>query len=97
MKYKNPNYKRARGSFILIVACGFCKTDIAKYQKVGKGGLIRMYIDRIVKSSVDISKGQRAIFCPNCNEQIAARVRLKKKNKEAYKMFRSTFNTRKIN
>ena len=96
MVYKNPNYRRARGSHIILVSCGYCKTDIAEYQKVGRGNLLRLYIDRIIKSSIDLSKNHGALFCPNCNKQLATRVILKRKNKEAYRMIRSTFNTRRI-
>jgi len=94
--YKNPDYRKARGGHIILVSCGYCKTDIAGYQKVGKGRLLRMYVDRIIESSVDLSKNYGAMFCPNCNKQLATRVTLKKKNKEAYILIRSAFNTRKI-
>ncbi len=96
MIYKNPNYRKARGSHILLVSCGYCKTDIAKYQKVGRGNLFRMYTDRIIKSSIDLSKNHGALFCPNCKKQLATRVTLKRKKKEAYVMIRATFNTREI-
>lgn len=96
MIYKNPYYKKIKGSYILVVSCGYCKHDIAKYQKVGKGNLLRMYIDRIIKSSIDLSKDQGALLCPNCGKLLATRMTLKKENKEVYKMIRSTFNTRKI-
>ncbi len=76
MIYKNPNYRKARGSHILLVSCGYCKTDIAKYQKVGRGNLLRMYTDRIIKSSIDLSKNHGALFCPNCKKQLATRVTL---------------------
>lgn len=93
MIYKNPNYRKIRGSHILIVSCGYCKTDIVKYQKVGRGNLLRMHIDRIIKSSVKMSKN---LICPNCGKKLGTKIRLKKKNKEAYRMIRSTFNTREI-
>lgn len=96
MIYENPDYKKARGGYIILVSCGYCKTDIAEYQKVGNGRLLRMYADRIIKSSVDLSKNHEVLFCPNCNKQLATRVMLKRKNKEAYIMIRSTFNTGKI-
>ena len=91
MIYKNPHYKRVRGSFRLMICCGFCEKDIALYQKVGKGGLLRMYIERIVKSSIDLSGIPGALFCPSCKEQLATRVVLKRKNTTAYVMRRSTF------
>lgn len=94
--YENPYYKKIKGSYILLVSCGYCKTDIAKYQKLGRGGLLRMHLDRIIKSSIDLSKDPRALVCPNYNEQLAARTTLKRENKEVFRMIRSTFNTREI-
>ncbi|HZK18197.1 MAG TPA: hypothetical protein VFD15_02670 [Clostridia bacterium] len=94
MIYKNPFYRKVKGSFTLLICCGHCKTDIAVYQKVGKGGVLRMYIDRIVRSSIDLGKKPNALFCPNCNEQLATRVTMKRRNKEAYRMIRSAFNSR---
>ena len=83
-----------KGSYILIVSCGYCKTDIARYQKVGRGNLLRMHIDRIIEAAIDFSKNHKALVCPNCNEQLGTRVTLKRKNKEVYRMIRSAFNTR---
>lgn len=97
MIYKNPYYKKVKGSYILLVSCGYCKTHIAKYQKVGKGNLLRMHIDRVIESSIDLSKDPNALHCPNCNELLGTRMTLKERNKEVFKMIRSTFNTRKIN
>lgn len=91
--YKNPKCRRVRGSHKLLVSCGHCKTDIAKYQKVGKGGLLRMYIDRITKSSVKLSQDLK---CPNCNRIIGSKVILKRENKEFYKMDRGNYNTKRI-
>lgn len=94
MKYKNSNYKKIRGSFIMIVSCGHCKTDLARYQKLGRGGLINMYVDRIIESEFDTRSEDRGLMCSNCGEQIASRMVLKNENVEAYKMMRSTFHTR---
>ena len=96
MRYKNPYYKRIRGSSTLLICCGYCKTDIALYQKLGKGILLRMYVDRIIRSSVDLAGKPGALFCPNCQKQLATRVTLKRKNKEAYVMTRGVFNARQV-
>ena len=93
MIYKNLNYKKIRGSHILIVSCGYCKTDVVKYQKVGRGNLLRMHIARIIESSAKMSK---SLTCPNCGEKLGTKINLKGKNKEAYRMIRSTYNTREI-
>jgi len=95
--YKNPYCKKAKGSHILIVSCGYCKRDIAKYQKVGKGNLLRMHIDRIIEGSIDFSKKHRVLYCPNCNRRLGTKINLKRKNKDVYRMIRSTFNARQSN
>lgn len=93
MIYKNTNLRKMRRSHLLLVSCGYCKTDIVKYQKVGRGNLLRMHIDRIIKGSIDFSK---SLNCPNCGKELGIKITLKKENKEVYKMNRSTFNTKKI-
>ena len=97
MIYKNPYYKRIKGSYILIISCGYCKFDIAKYQKLGRGNLLRMHIDRIIEGSIDFGDKPSRLICPNCGKQIANKVYLRRKNKDVYKMFRSRYNTREIN
>lgn len=93
MIYKNPNYIKIRGSHILIVSCGYCKTDIVKYQKVGRGNLLRMHISRIIETSAKMSKN---LNCPNCGEKLGTKITLKGSNKKAYRMIRSTYNTREL-
>lgn len=78
----------------MLVSCGYCKTDLAVYQKVGQGLLLRMYVERIIKSTVDLSKEPGALFCPNCKMQLATKVTLKRKNREAYVLIRGVCNTR---
>lgn len=90
---ENPNCKKVKGSYMLLISCGFCKTQLVKYQKLGKGGLLRMHIDRIVESSVDLTQD---LTCSNCHNIIGSKVILKSSNKPAYKMTRSSFNTKKI-
>ncbi|MGO1468635.1 MAG: hypothetical protein ACTHW2_01300 [Tissierella sp.] len=92
--YINPYYKKIKGSYILLISCGYCKTDIAKYQKVGKGNVLRLSIDRIIELSTKLSK---KLTCPSCGKILGTRVFLKKENRKFYKMFRSTFNTKNIN
>ena len=78
-----------------MVSCGHCKTDIARYQKLGRGNLLRMHVDRIIEGTVDFSKHKGALLCPNCNERLAIRTNLKSKNKEVYIMIRGAYNTRR--
>lgn len=92
--YENPNCRNVRGSHILFVSCGYCKTDIAEYQKEGRGNLLRMHINRIKRSSIDMSQPKKALICPNCKERLGTRITLKRGNKQVYRMIRSAFNTR---
>lgn len=94
LSYDNPFYRRVRGSFLLLVSCGHCKIDIATYQKVGKGGLLRMYIERIINSSIDLSQLPSALHCPKCKAHLASRATVK--GKDAYVMQRSVFNTSEV-
>lgn len=93
MNYQNPNYRKIKGSYILLVSCGHCKTEIVKYQKLGKGNVLRMYIDRIIEGNIRFCGD---LICPNCGKILGTKVTLKKGNKEFYKMIRSTFNTKKL-
>lgn len=56
--------------------------------------MLRMYLERIVQSSVDLSGVPGALFCPSCNRQLATRVTLRRKETEAYQLIRAVFNTR---
>lgn len=90
---KNPYYKKIKKSRLLIVSCAFCDQDLALYQKVGKGGLLRMYIDRIVELTFEFDK---RLNCPSCDKHLGTRMHLQRKNKKVYKMNRSMFHTREV-
>lgn len=92
MVYDNPYQKRVKGSHLILISCGYCKAEIALYQKAGKGSLLRMYIDRIVKSSIDLSEKPAILVCPECKGRLATKVTTRKKNSEAYSMIRGVFN-----
>ena len=94
--YRNPKCKRVRGSHILEVSCAYCKSFIANYQKVGESGFVKMYSDRIVDSSIDISQNHGALFCPNCGKRIATRYKTKMDKKEAYRLVPSAFNKKRV-
>ena len=63
MIYKNPKYKKMKNSRILFILCGHCKSEIVKYQKVGKGNLLKMHIERVISASIDFSKEPKALHC----------------------------------
>ena len=94
--YKNPNSVRVRGSHILEIRCAYCKCYIAKYQKVGRSNLVKMYNDRIIEGTIDFSLYHGALFCPNCGAHIATRYVTKIDKKEAYRFVPSTFNKKKV-
>lgn len=93
MLYSNPKYRKIKGSCILLVSCGNCKKEIVKYQKLGKGNILRMYMDRIIEGNIKLS-GE--FICPDCDKLMGRRVILKKEGREFFKMVRSSFNTKKI-
>lgn len=96
MKYKNPYYKKIKRSYILVVSCSKCKEEVLRYQKVGKGGLLKIYIDRIVDSELEISEDRKIISYISCKNRIGVKVKLKKDGKQAYKMIQGSFNTKEI-
>ena len=96
MIYRNPFARKVRGCHILEVSCAYCKHFIAKYQKIGESGLVKMYLERIVEASIDLSSPPGAIFCPGCNERIATGYTTKPDRKEAYRLVPSAFHRRKV-
>lgn len=94
--YKNANCKKVRGSHILAVSCAYCDCFIANYQKVGESNFVKMYEERIIDSSIDVSKYQGALFCPNCGERIATRYMTKMDKKVAYRLVPSAFHKKKV-
>ncbi len=93
---ENPYQKEIRKSFLLDVSCGQCKEDFALYQKVGRGNVLRMYVPRMIKCAVDLTSLPQKLNCPNCGQHIADRIELKEGSKIAYRMNRSSFNTKEI-
>ncbi|NMB09058.1 MAG: hypothetical protein GX982_00015 [Tissierellia bacterium] len=95
MKYKNPYYKKIKGSFKMVISCGLCKKELFTYQKIGKGGLLNMYLTRIIDGKVDLSKDIKIIKCPKCGNEIAVKINDSDLNKVSFKMLRSKFNTKR--
>ena len=71
MKYKNPSHKKGKNTFTLEVTCGHCKTPILRYEKGGKGNLIKLQEHRIMESVFDLKSQEDHLYCPNCKEQLA--------------------------
>jgi len=94
--YPNPNSKKVRGSHILAVSCAHCKAFVAHYRKVGESNFVKMYHERIIDCTADLSKYHGAIFCPDCNERIATRYITKSDKKEAFRLVPSSFHKKKV-
>lgn len=80
----------------MLIFCGYCNTKLLNYQKLGKGGLMRLYIERVIGGEIDFSKNQKLLVCPKCGETLAIRTKLKRENKEVYSMIRGSFNSKKL-
>ena len=65
MKLKNDRYRHSRGgnTKILKVLCQKCGEYVCDYQKDGTGGLLRMYLDRIIAPAVSLN--DKALKCKN--------------------------------
>lgn len=51
---KNPYYRKVKSALPTTIYCNYCKKAIAHYQKVGKGNLLRMHLERISKASFSL-------------------------------------------
>lgn len=83
--------RKIKNSFKLKLYCGYCKSYLLTYQKVGKGGLLRLYIDRIESTEIPLNE---ALTCNNCNTVIANLVVMK--DKTFYKMQRGKYNIKRF-
>ncbi|MGM5485416.1 MAG: hypothetical protein ACQEP1_06110 [Nanobdellota archaeon] len=93
-KIKNDSYRQKRGgnTKIIDIYCAQCDNKLHTYQKDGKGGLFRLYLDRIldkefkeIKSKKDISN----LEC-KCGNLIGVPM-LHKDNRFAYRLMKGTY------
>lgn len=73
MKYKNPIYRKKRGTFPLEVSCGYCKTPILIYAKGSKGNLVKLQFPRIIASEMNLQNHEGHLTCTNCQKKLAQR------------------------
>ncbi len=73
MKYKNPIYRKRRGTFPLEVSCGYCKTPMLVYAKGSKGNLIKLQYPRIIASKMNLQNHEGHLMCTNCHRKLASR------------------------
>ncbi len=84
--FKSDKYKKARGGYsrLLEVVCAKCGTRVCLYQKDGPGLLKRMYLDRMIGSTVDINvknaslKSLPQLTCGGCKELLGIPMIYKK-------------------
>lgn len=93
MKYKNPYYKKTKRAFDMVLSCNFCKKDLGLYKKVGKGGLLRIWLSRLVETEFPIDINKNSLLCPFCSQELARLVKLD--GSFAYKPTRSSIQTRR--
>lgn len=73
MNYRNPAYKKKRGTFPLEVSCGHCKTPILIYAKRSNGKLIKLQYPRIIASEMDLQNYEGHLICTKCHRKLATR------------------------
>ncbi len=69
-KFKNPYYKKIRGSVLLELTCAHCKTALLHYQKVVKGNVRLLHLERIVAATFDCFKQAKQLTCPTCGTRL---------------------------
>lgn len=84
--------RKVKNSLLMIVNCGYCKKDIACYQKVGRGNLLRMHGERIIESEFDVMTDSNILYCPFCQNELGIKAIVD--GKVVFNMQRSTYNTR---
>lgn len=54
---------------MLTIRCARCKTKLFKYEKLGKGHVLRCHKSRIARSFDVAQEGDR-LLCPKCGETV---------------------------
>ena len=52
---------------MLVIKCAKCHQKIWKYDKIGKGEVLRCHKDRITNVYSEVDFDGHKIHCPNCN------------------------------
>lgn len=92
----NPHFQKVKKAFPLALSCGHCKTVFATYQKVGKGNILKMYIDRIEYSTLDINPPSSLLECPSCHTNLGVLQVEKKTGKQFYVPKAGSVNKKKL-
>ncbi len=67
----NPYYKKTKSYILLELSCNECKSFLLNYQKVGKGNLRILHIERIIDASFDMFDLPKELLCPTCKNRLA--------------------------
>lgn len=83
---KNDKFRRARGGYsrILDITCEKCGSLVCQYQKDGSGDLRRMYIDRIIRPKVPLTR--KELLCPK-NHMLGIKILYDKEKRLAFRLF----------
>jgi hypothetical protein len=86
MKLLNDKYRKARGGYsrLLNITCQKCDATICRYQKDGPGNLRRMYLDRISKAKVVITR--KDFSCPK-GHLLGVKIIYEKEKRPAFRLF----------
>ncbi|MGM0411027.1 MAG: hypothetical protein ACQEQF_09735 [Bacillota bacterium] len=69
-----------RGDIILTIKCAKCKSKIFKYEKIGKGKVLRCWKNRITRV-YEGKEDEGKLICGNCNNILGE---LKENNRGKY-------------
>ena len=90
-KPKNDRFVKSRdgNTKFLYIACSSCNEPVMVYQKDGKGGLLRCYVDRIVWPQ-SLTEQTGPLVCSNCNKTLANPMIYEPENRPAYRLIPGT-------
>ncbi len=96
MKIKKDRFYRSRGGTTELydIVCSNCHKNFCLYQKDGKGNLLRLYKDRILRLyelKVVVKPEQKNLVC-SCRNIIAVGMYYKKEGRLAYRLIKGRYN-----
>lgn len=66
----NPYYKKVKSHILLELSCNVCKEHLLNYQKIGKGNLRMLHIERIIEATFDMFDLEKELLCPYCHVRL---------------------------
>jgi hypothetical protein len=103
IKLKKDSFRKSRGGSaeLLNLDCAQCATNIAVYQKDGKGSLLRTYIDRFHLPEELVNELEKHdntsdtpnLECPNCSELLGTPMVYKPEKRLAFRLVRGKVKT----